>query len=59
MEDNLPRNERDTLSPEWHGAVLEERERKIASGEDTFLEWKEVKRHLQLKLGMRFKRRLT
>ena len=32
----------DTLeSPEWHCDVLEERERRIASGEATFTDWEQ------------------
>ncbi len=30
-------------SPEWHGEVLEERERRIASGEARFSDWEEAK----------------
>lgn len=30
-------------SPEWHRDVLEERERRIASGEATFTDWEQAK----------------
>ncbi|MBE6397064.1 MAG: acyl-protein synthetase [Lentisphaerae bacterium] len=33
-------------SPEWHAAVLEERERRIASGEASFMSMEESKRCL-------------
>lgn len=52
MEDlwrDLSQNELDIVSPEWHGAVLEERERKLASGEDTLLDWETAKAQLRVK----------
>lgn len=33
-------------SPEWHAAVLEERKRRIASGEASFMSMEESKRRL-------------
>lgn len=33
-------------SPEWHGEVLAERDRLIASGEEKFLDWEVAKREL-------------
>jgi hypothetical protein len=53
MEDlwrDLSQNEADLASPEWHGAVLAGRERKLASGEDTLLDWETAKRQLRAKL---------
>ncbi|MDE3065983.1 MAG: addiction module protein [Verrucomicrobiota bacterium] len=53
MEDlwsELSQNERDVPSPEWHGAVLAERERKLATGEDTLLDWEAAKHQLRAKL---------
>ena len=53
MEDlwrDLSQNERDVTSPEWHGAILAGRERKLASGEDTLLDWDAAKRQLRAKL---------
>lgn len=47
---DLSQNERDMVSPEWHGAVLAERERKLASGEDSLLDWETAKRQLRMKL---------
>ena len=47
---DLSKNERDLASPEWHGAVLAERERKLAKGEDTLLDWETAKRQLRAKL---------
>lgn len=43
---DLSRNEDDLASPEWHGAVLAERERRLASGEDKLIDWKIAKREL-------------
>jgi hypothetical protein len=48
---DLSKNERDLASPEWHGAVLKERELKLASGEDTCVDWESAKRKLRAKLG--------
>ena len=53
MEDiwrDLSQNEQDIVSPEWHGGVLAERERKLSSGEDTLLDWETNKRQLRAKL---------
>ena len=53
MEDlwrSLSQNESDITSPEWHGAVLAEREQKLASGEDTVVDWETAKRQLRSKL---------
>jgi hypothetical protein len=50
---DLSQNERALASPEWHGEVLAERERKLASGEDTLLDWETAKRQLRAKLPSR------
>ena len=34
-------------SPAWHGAVLEERLRRLASGEETVAPWKEAKERIR------------
>jgi hypothetical protein len=47
---DLSQNERDLASPEWHGKVLAERERKLANGEDTLLDWETAKHQLRAKL---------
>lgn len=52
MEDlwrDLSQNEADVLSPAWHGKVLEERERKLASGEDGMVDWESAKKQLRSK----------
>jgi Putative addiction module component len=48
--EDLSRNESDVESPEWHGTVLAERERKLSSGEDTMLDWDTAKQQLRAKL---------
>ena len=53
MEDlwrDLSQNEQAITSPEWHGDILSERERKLASGEDTLVDWETAKRQLRAKL---------
>jgi len=53
MEDlwqDLARNEQDIVSPEWHGNILADRERKLASGEDSLLDWESAKQQLRKKL---------
>jgi hypothetical protein len=41
--DDLRRNADCLESPVWHREVLEERERRIASGESKFIDWDEAK----------------
>ena len=53
MEDlwrDLSEDERNLASPEWHGAVLAEREKKLASGEDKLVDWETAKQELRAKL---------
>jgi hypothetical protein len=40
----------DVQSPEWHGDVLAERDRLIASGEGSFVDWDVAKRQLRAEL---------
>lgn len=37
-------------SPDWHGEVLEERLRRLASGEDTVTRWKEAKERIRAQI---------
>ena len=41
--EDLLRSEREIPSPNWHREVLEERERKISSGEESFVDWDTAK----------------
>jgi hypothetical protein len=47
---DLSQNEGSLASPQWHGSVLAEREHKLATGEDTLLDWEAAKRQLRVKL---------
>jgi hypothetical protein len=47
---DLSQNESNVPSPEWHGTILEDRERKLASGEDKLVDWDDAKRQLRSKL---------
>jgi hypothetical protein len=35
-------------SPDWHGAVLQEREQRIKDGKDVLIDWDEAKKSLRL-----------
>jgi len=47
---DLSTNESEVASPEWHGDVLAERDRLIASGEESFIDWDIAKRQLREEL---------
>jgi len=47
---NLATNASEVVSPEWHGEVLAERDRLIASGEETFIDWETAKKQLREEL---------
>ncbi len=40
---DLSRNAESLESPEWHRDILDERERRIASGEARFVDWEKAK----------------
>jgi hypothetical protein len=44
---DLTRNEEQFESPAWHEQVLEEREQRIGSGEESFVDWELVKKQLR------------
>jgi len=44
---DLSRHEEQVQSPPWHGEVLQDREKRIKSGEETFIYWEEAKRQLR------------
>lgn len=48
--DSLCQDKGEVRSPQWHAAILAERQRQIASGEMTVSPWLEAKERLQ-KLG--------
>jgi len=37
----------DVVSPEWHAKILEERTRRLESGESTVSKWSDAKQRLQ------------
>ena len=44
--DDLCRAEEDIPVPDWHKAVLDERERQVADGRATFVDWEEAKERI-------------
>ncbi len=44
---DLARSADEYPSPEWHGAVLREREEALKTGKDEFVPWKDAKRSLR------------
>ena len=45
--EDLSRNPDAIESPEWHREVLEEREKRIASGEAKFSDWEQAKAEIR------------
>jgi hypothetical protein len=45
--EDLTRSADDYPSPEWHGAVLREREEALKTGKDEFVPWEDAKRILR------------
>jgi hypothetical protein len=53
MEDlwrDLSQNESNVAAPLWHGEVLAEREKRLATGQDKLLDWETAKQELRAKL---------
>jgi hypothetical protein len=48
---DLSRNEADVPSPDWHGHVLREREERLKSGQEQFMDWEEAKKQLRGRLS--------
>ena len=44
---DLSRNEAAFESPAWHGDVLHDREAKVKSGKETFMDWEAAKKQLR------------
>lgn len=44
---DLCRNAPEQAAPEWHVQILEERERRLAAGQEEVLDWEEAKRRLR------------
>ncbi len=47
---DLSRDEAQFESPAWHGDVLHDREDKIKSGQESFMDWETAKRQLRDRL---------
>ena len=47
---DLSRNEAQLESPAWHEEVLREREARVKSGQETFIDWETAKKQLRDKL---------
>jgi hypothetical protein len=47
---DLSRNEREIESPAWHEQVLREREQRVRSGQESFIDWETAKQQLRDRL---------
>jgi len=47
---DLSRNEREIESPVWHEQVLREREQRVRSGQESFIDWETAKQQLRDRL---------
>jgi len=48
--ENRDLTSKEVSSPDWHGKVLAERDRLIASSEEKFVDWETAKRQLRKEL---------
>jgi hypothetical protein len=48
--DDLCQNEDQIQSPSWHEEVLREREKRVQSGQETFIDWETAKKELRHRL---------
>lgn len=48
---DLSRNEANVPSPDWHGQVLREREERLRSGQEQFMDWEEAMKQLRDQLS--------
>ncbi len=44
---DLSRHKAEVPSPAWHEAVLKEREERLQSGQETFIDWETAKQQLR------------
>ncbi len=47
---DLSRDDSQIESPAWHGDVLHDREQRVQSGKETYLDWETAKKQLRDKL---------
>ena len=45
--DDICHNSADFPSPAWHEAIIEERDKKIATGEDKLIDWEVAKKQMK------------
>ena len=48
--EDLLQSESELQSPDWHGDVLRERDERVNSGREKFVDWEEVKAQLRREL---------
>ena len=48
---NLTRGPEEVPSPDWHAEVLEERDRRLKTGESQLSDWSEAKKRIRESLG--------
>ena len=44
--EDLSKNPEDIPIPDWHGKILEERQRGVENGTEKFLDWEDVKKEI-------------
>jgi hypothetical protein len=44
---DLSRHAPDQMMPAWHAEILEDRERRLAAGQEEVMDWEEAKRRLR------------
>lgn len=49
--DDLCRHEEEVPIPDWHKTVLDERERKVAEGKATFVDWESAKERIAKRIS--------
>jgi hypothetical protein len=47
---DLSRNQENVPSPSWHEQILEEREQRVKSGQEKFVDWETAKQELRDRL---------
>lgn len=47
---DLSRNEQEIESPEWHEQVLRERDERVRTGQESFIDWETAKQQLRDRL---------
>ena len=49
--DDLCKTADNVLSPPWHKTILSEREEKLKTGDDNFLDWEEARKQIRDKIS--------